>query len=191
MAREDPLRVNEHLILEEVGPILGNVRLLLVHLPHVAVERTALGEGLAALVAEQTAGRLDAQVNHPVVLVQCGGALELFTTRAAGDLLIHVDVHVHGLHVPLEVHLPEEGSPAEVTLVVLHLFVDSPHVLPKVGLLRVDLLADVALRRRVLDESQVGQLDVLGQVAEFLAAVRTQRSRRLFGAFTSFYFTRF
>ena len=102
-----------------------------------------------------------------------------------------MDVHVHGLHVPLEVHLPEEGSPAEVTLVVRHLFVDSPHVLPEVGLLRVDLLADVALRRRVLDESQVGQLDVLGQVAEFLAAVRTQRSRRLFGAFTSFYFTRF
>jgi hypothetical protein len=57
-----------------------------------------------------------------------------------------------------------------------------------VGLLRVDLLADVALRRRVLDEPQVGQLHVLGQVTELFAAMRTQRGGATTGLFASWLF---
>ncbi len=52
---------------------------------------------------------------------------------------------------------------------------NGPDVLLKVGLLRVDLLADVAGGGGELHAAQVRQLDVLGQVAELLAAVRAER----------------
>ncbi len=55
------------------------------------------------------------------MLVHGGAAVELLAAGGAGHVLVHVDVHVHRLHVALEVQLPEEGAPAEVTLVVLHL----------------------------------------------------------------------
>jgi len=83
--------------------------------------------------------------------------------------------------VPPEVDAAEEGPPAEVARVVLDLFVHGPHVLVEVGLLGVDLLADVALGGRVLDHAQVGQPDVLGQVAEFPAAMRAESGLRLSG----------
>ncbi len=55
------------------------------------------------------------------MLVHGGAAVELFAAGGAGHVLVHVDVHVHRLHVTLEVQLPEEGAPAEVALMVLHL----------------------------------------------------------------------
>ncbi len=62
---------------------------------------------------------------------------------------------------------------------------NGPDVLLKVGLLRVDLLADVAGGGSELHAAQVRQLDVLGQVAELLAAVRAQRRFGPFAALTS------
>ncbi len=59
---------------------------------------------------------------------------------------------------------------------------NGPDVLLKVGLLRVDLLADVAGGGGELHAAQVRQLDVLGQVAELLAAVRAERR---FGPFAA------
>ncbi len=53
------------------------------------------------------------------------------------------------------------------------------------GLLRVDLLADVAGGGGELHPTQVRQLDVLGQVAELLAAVRAQRRFGPFAALAS------
>ncbi len=55
------------------------------------------------------------------MLVHGGAAVELLAAGGAGHVLVHVDVHVHSLHMALEVQLPEEGAPAEVALVVLHL----------------------------------------------------------------------
>ncbi len=55
------------------------------------------------------------------MLVHGGAAVELLAAGGAGHVLVHVDVHVHRLHVALEVQLPEEGAPAEVALVVLYL----------------------------------------------------------------------
>jgi hypothetical protein len=66
-----------------------------------------------------------------------------------------------------------------------YLFVNGPDVLLKVGLLRVDLLADVAGGGGELHPTQVRQLDVLGQVAELLAAVRAQRRFGPFAALAS------
>jgi hypothetical protein len=57
---QDPVRRDQDLVLAEVGPVLGDVRLPVVHLPHVGVQRTALGEGLAARLAKQVPGRLQA-----------------------------------------------------------------------------------------------------------------------------------
>ncbi len=62
---------------------------------------------------------------------------------------------------------------------------NGPDVLLKVGLLRVDLLAEVAGGGRELHAAQVRQLDVLGQVAELLAAVRAQRRSGPFSALAS------
>ncbi len=62
---------------------------------------------------------------------------------------------------------------------------NGPDVLLKVGLLRVDLLADVAGGGSELHAAQVRQLDVLGQVAELLAAVRAQRRFGPFAALAS------
>ncbi len=62
---------------------------------------------------------------------------------------------------------------------------NGPDVLLKVGLLRVDLLADVAGGGGELHAAQVRQLDVLGQVAELLAAVRAQRRFGPFAALAS------
>ncbi len=62
---------------------------------------------------------------------------------------------------------------------------NGPDVLLKVGLLRVDLLADVAGGGGELHAAQVRQLDVLGQVAELLAAVRAQRRFGPFAALDS------
>ncbi len=53
------------------------------------------------------------------------------------------------------------------------------------GLLRVDLLADVAGGGGELHAAQVRQLDVLGQVAELLAAVRAERRFGPFAALAS------
>ncbi len=55
------------------------------------------------------------------MLVHGGAAVELLAAGGAGNVLVHVDVHVHRLHVTLEVQLPEEGAPAKVALVILHL----------------------------------------------------------------------
>jgi len=60
-------------------------------------------------------------VNHSIVLVEGGAVVELLAAGGAGHVFVHVDVHVHRLHVALEVHLAEECSPAEVALVVLYL----------------------------------------------------------------------
>ncbi len=62
---------------------------------------------------------------------------------------------------------------------------NGPDVLLKVGLLRVDLLADVAGGGGELHAAQVRQLDVLGQVAELLAAVRAERRFGPFAALAS------
>ncbi len=53
------------------------------------------------------------------------------------------------------------------------------------GLLRVDLLADVAGGGGELHAAQVCQLDVLGQVAELLAAMGAQRRFGPFAALAS------
>ncbi len=66
-----------------------------------------------------------------------------------------------------------------------YLFVNGPDVLLQVGLLRVDLLADVAGGGGELHAAQMRQLDVLGQVAELLAAVRTERRFGPFAALAS------
>jgi hypothetical protein len=60
-------------------------------------------------------------MDDAVVLVHGGAAVELLAAGGAGHVLVHVDVHMHRLHVTLEVELPEEGAPAEVALVILHL----------------------------------------------------------------------
>ncbi len=60
-------------------------------------------------------------MDDAVVLVHGGAAVELLAAGGAGHVLVHVDVHVHRLHVALEVQLSEEGAPAKVALVVLHL----------------------------------------------------------------------
>ncbi len=62
---------------------------------------------------------------------------------------------------------------------------NGPDVLLQVGLLRVDLLADVAGGGGELHAAQVRQLDVLGQVAELLAAVRAERRFGSFAALAS------
>ncbi len=62
---------------------------------------------------------------------------------------------------------------------------NGPDVLFQVGLLRVDLLADVAGGGGELHAAQVRQLDVLGQVAELLTAVRAQRRFGPFAALAS------
>ncbi len=60
MTLQDAVRRDQDLVLAEVGPVLGDVRLPVVHLPHVGVQRTALGEGLAARLAKQVPRRLQA-----------------------------------------------------------------------------------------------------------------------------------
>jgi hypothetical protein len=77
------------------------------------------------------------------------------------------------------------GTPADNQPCGWYLFVNGPDVLLKVGLLRVDLLADVAGGGGELHAAQVRQLDVLGQVAELLAAVRAQRRFGQFAALAS------
>jgi hypothetical protein len=62
-------------------------------------------------------------MDDSVVLVHGGAAVELLAAGGAGHVIVHVDVHVHRLHVALEVELPEKGAPAKVALVVLHLVV--------------------------------------------------------------------
>jgi hypothetical protein len=73
----------------------------------------------------------------------------------------------------------------QLTTLPGYLFVNGPDVLLKVGLLRVDLLADVAGGGGELHAAQVRQLDVLGQVAELLAAVRAERRFGPFAALAS------
>jgi hypothetical protein len=60
MTLQDAVRRNEDLVLAKVGAVLGYVRLPVVHLPHVGVQRTALGEGLTARLAKQVPRRLQA-----------------------------------------------------------------------------------------------------------------------------------
>jgi hypothetical protein len=67
-------------------------------------------------------------MDDAVVLVHGGAAVELLAAGGAGHVIVHVDVHVHRLHVALEVQLPEEGAPAEVALVILHLVCKSESI---------------------------------------------------------------
>jgi hypothetical protein len=60
MTLQNSVRRDQDLVLAEVGPVLGDVRLPVVHLPHVGVQRTALGEGLTARLAKQVPRRLQA-----------------------------------------------------------------------------------------------------------------------------------
>jgi hypothetical protein len=64
-------------------------------------------------------------MDDAVVLVHGGAAVELLAAGGAGHVIVHVDVHMHRLHVALEVKLPEEGAPAKVAFVVLHLVIKS------------------------------------------------------------------
>ena len=65
MTLQYSVRVDEDLVLAEVGAILGDVRLPVVHLAHVGVEGAALREGLAARLAEQAPRRLQPSNRNP------------------------------------------------------------------------------------------------------------------------------
>ncbi len=85
MTLQDPVRRDQDLVLAEVGPVLGDVRLPVVHLPHVGVQRTALGEGLAARLAKQVPRRLQAWNRH-VICTHSQQATCVF--RVSGDLAV-------------------------------------------------------------------------------------------------------
>ena len=129
-----------------VGLVPVHFRLLAVRLAHVHEERAALGELLAAILAEGAVIRADPLVDDPHVLLERALEHHLPAVRTR-DLALGLEVHVHDLHVTFQLGPVVKAALAELAVEAHQLLVDHAQVFAQVGASLEHFFADVTLYR--------------------------------------------